>query len=359
MQKIPIGILGATGMVGQQFVRLLTNHPWFDITVLAASEASKNKTYAKAAAGRWFWESEIPTTVRDIQIMDAVADQVEIAKKVRLVFSAISLEKEATKALESAYARLGVAVVSNNSAHRSTPDVPMIIPEINADHAALIDAQRKQRGWTTGLIAVKPNCSLQSYVPALQPLREFGLEDVVVSTYQALSGAGKTIDSWPEMQDNVIPFISGEEEKSEQEPMKIWGEIKDGIIRPANLPKISAQCIRVPVSHGHLATVRVRFKQKPTLEMIKTAWKNWQNPVAELNLPSRPTQFLEYFEEDNRPQTRLDRDRDRGMGISIGRLSADPIFDCRFVCLSHNLVRGAAGGAVLMAELLTKKGYIL
>jgi len=356
--KIPIGILGATGTVGQRFVMLLADHPWFETTCLAASPRSAGKPYAEALADRWANSNPIPESAERTIVMDAEADLPAITERVAIVFSAVDLDKEKTRRLEDAYASRGAAVVSCNSAHRLTGDVPMLIPEINPHHLSLIDAQRQRRGWTQGLIAVKPNCSIQSYVPALEPLRAFGLKRVIVSTYQAISGAGKTFDTWPEMMDNVIPYISGEEKKSEDEPLKIWGTVRKGTLEPAEEPVVSATCIRVPVTDGHMASVAVGFVRRPSREEIVSAIRNWKNPIGPLGLPSSPERFLEYFEQDDRPQTRLDRNLGNGMAVSVGRLREDAVLDWKFVALSHNTLRGAAGGAVLIAELLVKKGYI-
>jgi len=345
-------------MVGQRFVTLLAAHPWFEIVCLAASGRSAGKTYNEAVGDRWVMSNPIPDLVRSIIVHEVEQDKKVIAEKVRVVFSAIDAEKEVIKRIEEEYAAAGVAVVSNNSAHRWTDDVPMIMPEVNPDHLAMIDIQRKRRGWHTGCIAVKPNCSLQSYVPAILALKEFGVEQVMVSTYQALSGAGKTLASWPEMQDNVIPYIGGEEEKSEQEPMKILGVVQEGTFKLATSPVISAACIRVPVSDGHLAAVSVKLKNKGTKEDLIAAFRNFKNPLNGMGLPSAPEPFMYYFDEDNRPQTRLDRELGNGMAISIGRVRPDPVLDWKFVALSHNTIRGAAGGAVLVAELMVKKGYI-
>ncbi|MBP9779062.1 aspartate-semialdehyde dehydrogenase [Candidatus Gracilibacteria bacterium] len=357
-KKIPVGILGATGMVGQRFITLLQNNPWFEIKILAASPRSAGKTYENAISGRWMMSASIPENIRNMKVLDVEKDAKQIAQEVRIVFSAIDMTKESIKAIEEIYAGLGVAVISNNSAHRWTPDIPMIIPEINSEHLELIEIQRKNRGWDTGLIAVKPNCSIQSYVPALEPLRKFGLEKIIVSTYQAISGAGKDFQTWPEMIDNIIPFISGEEQKSENEPLKIWGTIEKGILENTSSPIISANCIRVPVLDGHMATVHVKLREKVNKEDIIAAWRNFKNPLESLNLPSSPKEFLQYSEAENRPQTRLDRDFGSGMGISIGRLREDIVLDWKFVSLSHNTIRGAAGGAILIAELLVSKGYI-
>ena len=356
-KKLRVGIIGATGMVGQRFACLLENHPWFDIVALAASKRSSGLTYEEAVGDRWKMPTAMPEKYKKMVIMDA--DNVEeVCSKVDFVFCAVSLNKEETKKLEERYAKCETPVVSNNSANRHTDDVPMIIPEINGEHAKVIESQRKRLGTTRGFIAVKPNCSIQSYVPALNALKEFGLVEVVVSTYQAISGAGKTFNEWPEMLDNVIPYIGGEEEKSEIEPLKIWGTVENDIIVDAKTPVISAQCIRVPVLDGHLATISVKFKNKPTEKQIIDAWNNYKASDMVLNLPSAPKQFIRYMEEDNRPQTHLDRDYENGMGISMGRLREDKIFDYKFVGLSHNTLRGAAGGGVLSAEYLTAAGYI-
>lgn len=355
MKQYNVGIVGATGMVGQRFVSLMADHPWFNVTLLSASANSAGKTYKEAVAGRWAMSTPLPEKFADMIVADAA--DIDAAKELDFVFCAISLDKAQTKELEMAYAKAEIPVVSNNSAHRGTPDVPMLIPEVNAEHIEIIASQRKRLGTKRGFIAVKPNCSIQSYVPALHPLADFGIEQVVACTYQAISGAGKTFDSWPEMIDNVIPYIGGEEQKSEQEPLKVWGEIKDGEIVAAAKPVITAQCIRVPVSDGHLAATFVKFANKPSAETIKERWLNYKGVPQQLELPSAPKQFIKYFEEDNRPQTRLDRDIEGGMGVTVGRLREDPIYDYKFVCLSHNTLRGAAGGAVLMAELLAAKGY--
>ena len=354
MTKLSVGVLGATGMVGQRFVSLLADHPWFEVKVVAASAASAGKTYAEATAGRWTMPGPIPDATARLVVGNA-SDVAAIAAQVAFVFCAVDMPKDETAALEEAYARAECPVISNNSAHRWTPDVPMMIPEINAQHAAVIESQRKRLGTRRGFIAVKPNCSIQSYVPAIHPLLAFGPTKLAVCTYQALSGAGKTLESWPEMSDNVIPFIKGEEEKSEQEPLKIWGALEGGKIENAHAPLITAQCYRVPVSDGHMAAVSVAFERKPTREQILAAW---QENRQVLDLPSAPTPFLHYFTEDNRPQTRLDRDAGNGQAISIGRLRPDPVFDWKFVALSHNTVRGAAGGAVLTAEMLKQQGYL-
>lgn len=356
-KRLKVGVLGATGMVGQRFLRLLEQHPWFEVTLVAASAGSAGKTYAEATAGRWALGGAAPAAASTLTVRDA-SDIDAIAAEVDFVFCAVDMPKDATAKLEDDYARRETPVVSNNSAHRGTPDVPMMIPEVNPEHAQIIEAQRRRLGTTRGFVAVKPNCSLQSYVPALHALRAFGPKRVAVCTYQAISGAGKTFESWPEMQDNVIPFISGEEEKSEREPLKIWGHIVDGHIENANGPLISAQCIRVPASDGHMAAAFVEFEKQPSREEIIAAWRSWVPRPQELALPSAPSPFLTYFDEDARPQTRLDRDIGNGMGVAIGRLRPDPLFGWRFVSLSHNTVRGAAGGAVLTAELLVHDGWI-
>ena len=358
MEKFRVGIIGATGMVGQRFVLLTANHPWFTPVVLAASAHSAGKTYAQAIEGKWHMAEPIPESVKSMIVMDAEADAEEIARQVDFVFCAVNMKKDEIKALEEKYAKLECPVVSNNSAHRHTPDVPMVVPEINADHLAVIEAQKKRLGTKNGFIAVKPNCSIQSYVPALTPLLDFEPEKVSVCTYQAISGAGKTFKTWPEMVDNVIPYIGGEDEKSENEPLKLWGHVEDGKIVNAALPVISAQCLRVACSDGHMAAVSVSFKKKPTIEQIKERWANYETEAQRLELPSAPKPFLQYFEDPSRPQTRLDRDFQNGFGVSIGRLREDKLFDYRFVCLSHNTVRGAAGGGILTAELLCRKGYI-
>ncbi|MBR3589360.1 MAG: aspartate-semialdehyde dehydrogenase [Clostridia bacterium] len=358
MKKFNVGIIGATGMVGQRFATLLENHPWFDVKVLAASPRTAGKTYKEAVEKRWAMSTPIPEKMADLVIMNATEDVEKIASMVDFVFCAVDMNKDEIKALEEKYAKAECPVVSNNSAHRGTPDVPMLLPELNADHAKIIEAQRKRLGTKRGFISVKPNCSLQGYVPALFPLSKFGIKDVLVCTYQAISGAGKTFDTWPEMVDNVIPFIGGEEQKSEQEPLKIWGKIEGDHIENATSPNFTAQCIRVPVSDGHMGAVFARFENKPSIEEIKEIWKEYKGRAQELELPSAPKQFLNYFEEDNMPQTKLCRDLENGMAISIGRLREDTQYDYKFVCLSHNTLRGAAGGAVLMAELLCAEGYM-
>ncbi len=358
MKSYNVGIIGATGMVGQRFALLLADHPWFKITCLAASPRSAGKTYEEAVKNRWAMKSPIPENLKNIVIDDA-SDVEKVTKKVDFVFCAVDMKKDEIKALEDNYARHECPVISNNSAHRMTEDVPMVIPELNSEHIKIIESQRKRLGTKKGFVAVKSNCSLQSYVPALYPLDEkFGVEKCLVTTYQAISGAGKTFERWPEMLDNVIPYIGGEEEKSEKEPLKIWGKIENGKIIPATSPKFTAQCLRVPVSDGHMAAVFVSFKNKPSKEQILKVWKNFSGEPQKLDLPHAPKQFLNYFEQDDMPQTRLNRDLEGGMAISIGRLREDTQYDYKFVCLSHNTLRGAAGGGVLLAELLCAKGYM-
>jgi len=357
MKKLSVGVLGATGMVGQRFVSLLANHPWFELLAVAASPGSAGKSYADAVAGRWTLPGGVPAAAAKLVVGNA-SDVDAVAGQVDFVFCAVDMDKAATAKLEEDYARAETPVVSNNSAHRWTPDVPMMVPEINAHHVGVIEAQRKRLGAKRGFVAVKPNCSIQSYVPAIHPLLAFKPTKLAVCTYQAISGAGKTFESWPEMVDNVIPFIKGEEEKSEQEPLKIWGSIQDGKIVKATSPVISAQCIRVPVSDGHMAAVFVEFEITPSRDQILAAWKEFGGKPQQLGLPSAPKPFLHYFDDDTRPQTRLDRDAGNGQAVSIGRLRDDSMFDYRFVALSHNTVRGAAGGAVLTAELLTSEGYL-
>ena len=357
MKKYNVGIIGATGMVGQRFLTLLENHSWFNVTVLAASERSAGKSYEQAVGNKWAFPHPIPEKYREMTVLNAEKDIETIAKRVDFVFCAVNMDKQKIRALEETYAKKEIPVVSNNSAHRFTPDVPMVIPEINADHIQVIDSQRVRLGTKRGFIAVKSNCSLQSYVPLLHPLKSFGIKSATVCTYQAISGAGKTFQTMPEIIDNVIPYIDGEEEKSEKEPLKIWGEIKNGEIISANGPIITAQCLRVPVSDGHTAAVFVSFEKKPTKDEILSAWKNFAGEPQKLHLPSAPEQFLCYFEEDNRPQAKLDRMAGNGMSVTVGRLREDVLFDYKFVGLSHNTLRGAAGGAVLLAELLAAKGY--
>lgn len=356
-QKLRAGIVGGTGMVGQRFVQLLDGHPWFEVAAIAASAGSAGKTYEQSVQGRWKLESLIPEAVKNIVVQDASRVE-EVAAGVDFIFCAVDMKKAEIQALEEAYAKTGTPVVSNNSAHRWTPDVPMVIPEINPGHLEVIAAQRERLGTSTGFIAVKPNCSIQSYVPMLHALRDFHPTKVVASTYQAISGAGKNFTDWPEMIDNVIPYIGGEEEKSEQEPLRIWGSVSGGEIVKASAPLITTQCIRVPVLDGHLATVFVSFENKPSKDEILTRWRQFLGRPQQLGLPSAPKRFITYFEEENRPQTKLDRDIERGMGVSAGRLRVDSLYDYKFVGLSHNTVRGAAGGAVLIAELLKAEGYI-
>lgn len=358
MQQYRVGIIGATGMVGQRFALLLQDHPWFKVTALAASSRSAGRTYREAVDKRWaFPETPIPAYIADMTVQNA--DDVQgIAAQVDFVFCAVDMKKDEILALEERYAKAEVPVVSNNSANRWTEDVPMMIPEINGDHAQIIAAQRERLGTQHGFIAVKPNCSIQSYVPALWPLLDFMPEKLIVCTYQAISGAGKTFDTWPEMVDNVIPYIGGEDEKSEREPLKIFGSVEGAKIVTAATPHISAQCLRVACTDGHMAAVSVKFAKKPTQEQILERWHNAVPATAGMGLPSSPATFLKYFEDPSRPQTRLDRDFENGMGITIGRLREDQVFDYKFVCLSHNTIRGAAGGGVLSAEYLCKKGYI-
>ena len=357
MKKYNVGIIGATGMVGQRFVNLLANHPWFNVVVLAASARSAGKSYEDAVGDKWAFETPIPAQIKSMTVLDAEADMDKIAACVDFVFCAVNMDKAKIRALEEAYAKKEVPVVSNNSAHRFTADVPMIIPEVNPEHLNVIPSQKARLGTKRGFIAVKSNCSLQSYVPLLHPLKGFGLTEVAVCTYQAISGAGKTFATMPEILDNIIPYIGGEEEKSEKEPLKIWGEIVGNEIVSTNTPAITAQCLRVPVSDGHTAAVFVKFDKKPTKEEILSAWANFKGEPQELKLPSAPEQFLQYFEEDNRPQAKLDRMAGNGMSVTVGRLREDNIYDYKFVGLSHNTLRGAAGGAVLLAELLAAKGY--
>lgn len=358
MKQFNVGIIGATGMVGQRFTILLENHPWFKVTTVAASPRSAGKTLKEAIGNRWAMNKPIPKDMENLIVLDATADIKKIASQVDFVFCAVDMKKDEIKALEEAYAKAECPVISNNSANRGTPDVPMMVPEINPEHAEIIKAQRERLGTKRGFIAVKSNCSIQSYVPALHPLRKFGIKNVLACTYQAISGAGKTFETWPEMLDNLIPYIGGEEEKSEQEPLKVWGKIEGNQIVNAEGIDITTQCLRVPVSDGHTAAVFVTFENKPTKEEIIEAWKEFKGVPQELELPLAPKQFLNYFEDDNRPQSKLDRDMEKGMAISIGRLREDKQYDYKFVCLSHNTIRGAAGGGVLMAELLAAKGYL-
>ncbi len=356
MNKMKVGVIGATGMVGQRFLTLLENHPYFEVSVLAASARSAGKTYEEAVGARWKMTTPMPEQYKNMPVLDA-ANIDEVGKLCSFVFCAVDMKKEEIRAMEEAYAKAEIPVVSNNSANRWTPDVPMVIPEINDAHLEVIAAQRKRLGTKRGFIADKPNCSIQSYVPALTPLLKYGIKEVVATTYQAISGAGKTFREWPEMIDNVIPYIGGEEEKSEQEPLRVWGKVENGEIVKASAPLITTQCIRVPVTDGHTAAVFVRFENKPTKEEILDAWKNFSGKPQELGLPHAPEQFITYFEEDNRPQAKLDRDIYGGMGVTVGRLREDSLFDYKFVGLSHNTLRGAAGGAVLIAELLYREGY--
>ena len=359
MEKYKVGIIGGTGMVGQRFVTLMENHPWFQLTAIAASPRSAGKRYEEAVAGRWAMTTPIPAEAKDLVVQDATADIEKIAGLVDFVFCAVDMKKDEIRALEEQYAKAECPVVSNNSAHRWTEDVPMVVPEMNPEHLEVIPAQRARLGTKRGFIAVKSNCSIQSYAPALHPLiAKFGVEKALVCTYQAISGAGKTFERWPEMVDNLIPYIGGEEEKSEQEPLKVWGKVENGKIVKAEGPAITAQCLRVPVSDGHTAAVFVTFKNKPTMDEIKECWVNFKGRAQELELPSAPKQFLHYFEEDNRPQAKLDRNLEGGMAVSLGRLRPDTQYDYKFVGLSHNTLRGAAGGAVLLAELLCAEGYI-
>ena len=359
MKSYNVGIIGATGMVGQRFALLLHNHPWFKVKALAASSRSANKTYKEALGERWSMTEECPESLKYMTVLDAAADIDKIVSLVDFVFCAVDMKKDEIKALEEAYAKKECPVISNNSANRFTEDVPMIIPELNPEHAEIIKSQKQRLGTKKGFIAVKSNCSLQSYVPALYPLdKEFGVEDVLVCTYQAISGAGKTFKSWPEMVDNVNPYIGGEEEKSEKEPLKIWGKIENGKIVPATKPNFTAQCIRIPISDGHTAAVFVRFKNKPTEEQIINIWKNFKGRPQELDLPHAPKQFLHYFTENDMPQAKICRNLEGGMAVSLGRLRPDTQYDYKFVCVSHNTLRGAAGGAVLMAELLCAEGYM-
>lgn len=356
MKKFSVGIIGATGMVGQRFALLLQDHPWFEVKVLAASSASAGKKY-RDAVRRWHMAEPMPEKFADMTVFDASRDKDKIAAAVDFCFCAVNMKKDEIKALEYEYAKAECPIVSNNSAHRFTDDVPMVIPEINADHLEVIAAQRKRLGTKRGFIAVKSNCSLQSYVPLLHPLKKFGIKCAAVTTYQAISGAGKTFETMPEIIDNVIPYIGGEEEKSEREPLKIWGKVQDGKIIPADAPVITAQCLRVPVSDGHTAACFVTFENKPSKEEILQAWAKFSGEPQSLKLPSAPEKFIHYFEEDNRPQAKLDRNEERGMAVCAGRLREDNLFDYKFIGLSHNTLRGAAGGAVLLAELLAAKGY--
>ena len=356
-RKLRVGILGATGMVGQRFIALLENHPWYEVVTVAASPRSVGKTYEEAVGGRWKMTTPMPEAVKNLIVMN-VNEVEKVAAGVDFVFSAVDMTKEEIRAIEEAYAKTETPVVSNNSAHRWTPDVPMVIPEVNPEHFDVIEFQKKRLGTTRGFIAVKPNCSIQSYAPVLTAWKEFEPYEVVATTYQAISGAGKTFKDWPEMEGNIIPYIGGEEEKSEQEPLRIWGHIEDGVIVKAQSPVITCQCIRVPVLNGHTAAVFVKFKKKVTKEELIEKLESFKGLPQELKLPSAPAQFIRYMEEDNRPQVSLDVDFENGMGISVGRLREDTVYDFKFVGLSHNTLRGAAGGALLCAELLTAKGYI-
>ncbi len=358
MEKLKVGVIGGTGMVGQRYVTLIANHPWFELAAIAASARSAGKTYEEAVGAKWALDDPMPECAKKLVVKNA-ADVADVVKDVDFVFSAVDMKKEEILALEEEYAKAECPVVSNNSANRWTPDVPMVIPEINPEHLAVIADQKKRLGTKRGFIAVKSNCSIQSYVPALSPFRDtFGLDKILVCTYQAISGAGKTFKTWPEMVDNVIPYIGGEEEKSEQEPMKVWGRVENGVIVNAKKPLITAQCLRVAAANGHMAAVFVSFDEKPTMDEMKAVWASYKGRAQELELPSAPKQFLRYFEEPDRPQTRLDRMNEGGMQISIGRLRPDTQYDYKFVCLSHNTLRGAAGGAVELAELLCAEGYI-
>ena len=356
-RKLKVGVLGATGMVGQRFIALLENHPWYEVVAVAASPRSAGKTYAQAVGDRWKMDSPMPEAVKDLAVMN-VNEVEKVASAVDFVFSAVDMTKEEIMAIEEAYAKTETPVVSNNSAHRWTPDVPMVVPEINPEHFEVIEFQRKRLGTKNGFIAVKPNCSIQSYAPALTAWREFEPYEVVAATYQAISGAGKTFQDWPEMKGNLIPYIGGEEEKSEQEPLRLWGKIENGVIVKAKEPLITCQCLRVPVLNGHTAAAFVKFRKKPAKEQLIEKLEQYKGLPQKLDLPSAPKQFMRYMEEDNRPQVSLDVDFERGMGISIGRLREDTVYDYKFVGLSHTTVRGAAGGAVLCAELLTAQGYI-
>ena len=358
MKQYRVGIIGATGMVGQRFASLLENHPWFTVTALAASSRSAGKTYQEAVGSRWAMATPIPAAMKDMIILDAQKDVDKVTALVDFVFCAVDMKKDEIRALEEMYAKAECPVMSNNSAHRSTSDVPMIIPEINADHAKIIPAQRKRLGTKKGFISVKSNCSLQSYVPAVNAMMDLGVTKVLACTYQAISGAGKTFQTWPEMVDNVIPYIGGEEEKSEQEPLKIWGHIEDDKIVNAVSPSITSQCIRVPVTDGHTAAVFVSFEKKAEMEEIIEKWESYRGRPQELNLPSAPKQFIRYFRENDRPQIKSERNLEGGMAVSVGRLRPDTQYDVKFVSMSHNTLRGAAGGAVLMAELLCAEGYL-
>lgn len=356
-KKLKVGILGATGMVGQRFISLLENHPWFEVVTVAASPRSAGKTYEEAVGDRWKMVKPMPEAVKNLIVMN-VNEVEKVASEVDFVFSAVDMTKDEIKAIEDAYAKTETPVVSNNSAHRWTPDVPMVVPEINPEHYEVIKFQKERLGTKRGFVAVKPNCSIQSYAPVLTAWKEFEPTEVVATTYQAISGAGKTFKDWPEMVENIIPYIGGEEEKSEQEPLRLWGKIEDGVIKKAEGPVITCQCIRVPVLDGHTAAVFVKFNKKPTKEQLIEKLVNFKGMPQDLELPSAPKQFIQYLEEDNRPQVKMDVDFENGMGVSVGRLREDTVYDYKFVGLSHNTVRGAAGGAVLSAELLKALGYI-
>ncbi len=356
-EKLKVGILGATGMVGQRFISLLDGHPWFEVTAVAASPRSAGKTYEEAAGPRWKMDTPMPEAVKKLVVMN-VNEVEQVAGGVDFVFSAVDMSKDEIRAIEEAYAKTETPVVSNNSAHRWTPDVPMVVPEINPEHFEVIEFQKKRLGTSRGFIAVKPNCSIQSYAPVLTAWKEFEPYEVVATTYQAISGAGKNFQDWPEMEHNIIPYIGGEEEKSEKEPLRIWGKIENGVIEPAKEPMITCQCVRVPVLNGHTAAVFVKFRKKPTKEQLVQALQNFAGVPQKLNLPSAPKQFIQYLEEENRPQVSEDVDYENGMGVSVGRLREDTIYDYKFIGLSHNTVRGAAGGAVLCAETLKAQGYI-
>ena len=357
MQKLKVGIIGATGMVGQRFIMLLNEHPYFEITALIAGPRSAGQKYGKAVLGRWKMTEACPERILNMEVISS-SEVEKVGSLCDFVFCAVNMPKDETRELEERYAKAEIPVVSNNSANRWTPDVPMVIPEVNDAHLEVIEAQKKRLGTKRGFIAVKPNCSIQSYVGALTPLMKYGIKEIVVTTYQAISGAGKTFKEWPEMIDNLIPFIGGEEEKSEREPLRVWGRVENGVITPASAPAITSQCLRVPVTDGHMAAVFVKFENKPTKEEILADWQSFCGKPQTLELPSAPDKFITYFEEENRPQTRLDRDLYGGMGISVGRLREDSVYDYKFVGLSHNTLRGAAGGAVLIAELLYREGYL-
>ena len=358
MQKYRVGVIGCTGMVGQRFIQLLENHPWFELTALAASIRSAGKTYGEAVQGRWYMSTPLPEAVKAMPVYDALADIDQVVGLVDFVFCAVNMKGEEIIALEQAYAKRECPVISNNKQHREFNDVPMVIPELNADHIQVIETQRKRLGTKKGFVAVKSNCSLQSYVPAIHPLLDCGVTKVLACTYQAISGAGKTFETMPEIVDNVIPYIGGEEEKSEKEPMKIWGHVENGVIVNASSPSITSQCFRVPVSDGHMAAVFMSMEKKLSVEEIIDRWVNFRGPEVVQGLPSAPKQFIHYFSENDRPQTKLERDLEGGMAVSVGRLRPDTQYDYKFVCVSHNTLRGAAGGGVLLAELLCKQGYL-